>query len=243
MTNSLCRCAVGALAAFAFAAPAAAQFIVNGGFESGFSGWIRADQFGSDGMFFSQTGAASPINGFPVATPPEGAFAAMTDSIAGGSHALYQDFTIPTGVITSATVSFALSLNNAAGTYTTPAHLDWATPAINQQARVDLLTSSAGTFSVVAADVIQNLFQTTASTPAMTGGYTNFNIDITAALQGREGQSVRLRFAEVDNVNFFNFGVDNVSVIIIPAPSALSLLMVIPVMSTRRARRANPARR
>jgi hypothetical protein len=37
-----------------------------------------------------------------------------------------------------------------------------------------------------------------------------------------QGQTVRLRFAETDNVNFFNFGVDNVTVNI-PAPSALAL--------------------
>lgn len=228
-------------AACVLGTPVHAQLIVNGGFESGFTGWTRADQLGSDGTFHSQTGTSSPINGFAVPAPPEGAFAAMTDSGAGGSHVLYQDFVVPAGPITLATVSFALYLNNAAGTYSNPATLDWATPTLNQQARADLLSSSADAFSVAGADVIQNLFQTTTSTPAVTG-YTSFSIDITAALQGREGQTVRLRFAEADNVNFFNFGVDNVSVVVIPAPSALALLMVLPIALKRRARQASPER-
>jgi hypothetical protein len=42
-------------------------------------------------------------------------------------------------------------------------------------------------------------------------GYTDFSFDVTALLATYQGQTVRLRFAEVDNVNIFNFGVDEVS--------------------------------
>ena len=38
----------------AASAVCAAPLIVNGGFESGFASWTRADQLGSDGMFFLQ---------------------------------------------------------------------------------------------------------------------------------------------------------------------------------------------
>ena len=65
---------------YVFSTPAQAGLISNGGFESGFSGWTRADQFGSDGTFFVQTGPSSPVNGFSVPAPPEGSKAAMTDS-------------------------------------------------------------------------------------------------------------------------------------------------------------------
>ena len=52
--------------------PVQAGLIVNGGFESGFSGWTRVDQVGSEGTFSLQTGMSSPLNGFAVPAPPEG---------------------------------------------------------------------------------------------------------------------------------------------------------------------------
>ena len=102
----------------------AQQRIVNGGFESGLTGWTQLDQVGSDGSFFAQSGTASPINAFPVPAPPQGTKAAMTDAQAGGSHVLYQDFTVPFAV-TSGTVSFSLYLNSG-NAFITPSTLDWA---------------------------------------------------------------------------------------------------------------------
>src|SRR5512137_2353092 len=99
--------------ACALSLPAQANLIVNGGFESGFASWTQADQLGSDGTFSPQTATSSPLNGFPVPAPPGGTSAAMTDSRAGGSHVLYQDFTVPNGVA-SATVGFSLFLSNQA---------------------------------------------------------------------------------------------------------------------------------
>src|SRR3712207_425059 len=90
-----------------------ANLVQNGSFESGLSGWTVANQLGSDGSFFAQTGSASPVNANPVAPPPDGLSAAMTDAQAGGSHVLFQDITIPTG-LASGTVSFSLYLNNMA---------------------------------------------------------------------------------------------------------------------------------
>jgi len=43
-----------------------ANLITNGGFESGFASWTRANQFGSESQFFAQTGIVSPVNAFPV---------------------------------------------------------------------------------------------------------------------------------------------------------------------------------
>jgi len=62
------------------AAYAQLPVITNGGFESGFTGWTRADQTGSDGTFFLQTGTSSPVNSDPVPAPPQGVNAAMTDA-------------------------------------------------------------------------------------------------------------------------------------------------------------------
>lgn len=209
-----------------FSMPSQANLLVNGGFESGFNNWTRADQLGSEGSFFQQSGTSSPENGFSVAAPVEGSFAAMTDAQAGGSHVLYQDFVVPTGVgITS--LAFSLYLNNAADNYYNPGHLDWATTGtpgstnLNQQARVDILSTAVDPFSTT---VLQNLFQTNTGDP-LVSGYTPFLIDITTLLQAHQGETLRLRFAETDNVGPFNFGVDNVSISQVPLPSALWLAL------------------
>lgn len=235
------RTIIIALAAAACTATGALaqELIVNGGFESSFTGWTTADQLGSDGSFTLQTGAASPVNAFPVPLPPGGLTAAMTDQQAGGSHVLYQDIFIPSG-ITAASLSFSLYLNNGAGTYFTPSFLDWAATSptgsqvLNQQARIDFIAQSASPFSTAPGDVLLNLFQTSTSTPA-TLGYTTMTTDVTAFLQARAGQTVRLRFAEADNVNFFNMGVDNVS-LAIPSPTAAGLLGASTLLLARRRR-------
>jgi len=225
-------------AALGFAPFAARGDLINGNFEAGLSGWTVANQIGSDGTFFSQTGTTSPVNLFSVPAAPEGTKAAMTDAQAGGSHILYQDFAVPAGV-TLGSVAFSYYLNNQATAYSTPANLDWAATnqqggqILNQQARVDIITTAADPFSIAVGSVLQNLFQTTAQTPLVTG-YNNFSVDVTPLLQANAGQTLRLRFAETDNVNFFNFGVDNVSLTIVPEPSTCAVLLCGLILAKRR---------
>jgi hypothetical protein len=218
--------------AFMLVLPARAQLIQNGGFESGLISWTAADQFGSDGSFLSQSGAQSPVTSFPVPTPPGGTLAAMTDAQGPGSHVLYQDFVVPVG-FTSGLVSFSLFVGNSADDFHVPTGLDlldFSTAQLNQQARVDILSSSADPFSIGSADVLQNLFQTQPG-DQFPAEYQSYSIDISPLLQSHQGQTIRLRFAEVDNVNIFNFGVDNVS--INPPgvlPDSSSWLMCIPLL-------------
>ena len=217
-------CAI-TLACAAPSAANAAPAIVNGGFESGFSGWTRVDQLGSDGTFFLQTGTASPVNGFPVPAPAQGVTAAMTDQGAGGSHALYQDFLASAG---PATLSFSLYVGNGADAFYRPGHLDWATADLNQQARVDILKSGADPFSIAAADVLLSLFSTKVGDP-LQSGYSTYSFDLTSFLDAHTGEVLRLRFAEVDNVAPFQFGVDDVrfgTVAAVPEPESVLLLGV-----------------
>jgi MYXO-CTERM domain-containing protein len=151
----------------------------------------------------------------------------MTDAEGPGTHVLYQDFVVPT-VPGGAAIGFALFIGNGqgAGNFFAPASLDFSTPAINQQARVDIVRTSADPFSVATADVLQNLYQTKPGDP-LTAGYNNLFVDVTALFQAQQGQTLRLRFAEVDNLAPFNFGVDNVSISLtasaIPEPSSWTL--------------------
>jgi len=210
-------CATGAIACV-FAANGSAAVIVNGGFESGLTGWNRADQLGGDGTFSLQTGTLSPVNGTAVPAPSGAVRAAMTDALGPGSHALYQDFTLAAPVVAGTLLTFDLFIGNRAGTFFSPSTLDFSTPALNQQARVDLMLASANPFSVSSGDVLLNLFQTNPGDPAVSG-YTTHTADITSVLNAHIGTALRLRFAETDNVFTFQLGVDKVDIVTGAAPT------------------------
>jgi len=193
----------------------AAELLTNGSFETGLVGWTVANQANGSGSWYVQTGTTSPQSGFPVPAPPDGSFAAMADQNGPGSHVLYQDFLVPTS-ISSATLNFDRFINNQAGTFSTPNTLDYNVSP-NQQARVDILSLlAAGPFSVAAGDVLLNVFQTQVGDPAVSG-YTTQATDLTAFLQAHTGETLRLRFAQVDNQSNFQFGVDKVSLDVVPA--------------------------
>jgi hypothetical protein len=215
-------CLSGVLA-YATSLTAQANLILNGGFESGFAGWTVANQAGSDGAFHLQTGSLSPLNGNAVPAPPGGLQAAMTDAFGPGSHVLYQDFVVPAS-IPNASAGFSLFVGNNAANFFAPATLDFATPALNQRARVDIMLTSADLFGLAAGDILQNLYETVPGDPLMSG-YTSSMSDITSLLQAHAGETLRLRIAEVDNVNFFNLGVDNVEISVVPEPAPLMLLL------------------
>jgi hypothetical protein len=198
------------------------QLITNGGFETGFSSWTRASRLGSEGNWFQQSGTTSPVNGFAVPAPPGGANAAMTDAGGPGSHVLYQDFVVPMTLGVS-TLRFDLYIQNRANDFFSPATLDFATPTLNQQFRADILTASSDPFSVTVGDVLMNVYQTMPG-HALVSGWVTVTVDLTSLLASHAGQTLRLRFAEVDNVNFLVVGVDNVS-LVVPEPSTISFLI------------------
>jgi len=205
-------CAAALLAGLV-AMPATAQVVANGGFESGLSGWTAANQLGGNGTFTVQSGTASPVNAFTVPAPPDGLNAAMTDAQGPGSHVLYQDIVVPVAG-GPFFLAFTLFVRNSegAGDFFVPAltALDFATPALNQQARVDFLLNSANPFSLAPADILQSLFATSPGDP-LVSGYTDFVVDVTPLFQAHPGETLRLRFADVDNVSPFNLGVDGVA--------------------------------
>jgi hypothetical protein len=191
-------------------------------------GWNRLDQVGSEGSFFAQSGTTSPVNGTPVPAPPGGVIAAMSDALGPGTHLLYQDFVVPTTGNLGGILSFSLFIGNGADRFavpTNPPTLDFSTPALNQQARVDILRASADPFSVAPGDVLFNAFQTRPGDP-LVSGYNNFAVDVSALLLSQVGQTLRLRFAEVDNIAPFQFGVDNVSLEAAPVPEPAGLTLM-----------------
>ena len=221
-----------AMLACVLSSQAGAQLITNGGFESGFSGWTRADQVGSDGTFALQSGTTSPSNAEVVPAPPGGSTAAMSDAQGPGSHVLYQIFTV-TAPLPTAILSFDLFVGNRSDAFVTPDSLDFSTPALNQQARVDILPAGADPFSVLPADVLMNVFRTNVGDP-LVSGYTHYSVDVTALLNSHLNTPLMLRFAETDNVFTFQLGVDNVAVV--PEPASW-ILVAVGLLAVRRIHR------
>jgi len=184
--------------------------LVNGSFELNdgvatnvFTGWTVVDLAGSSGSWVVQTGDASPLTGFLVQPPTDGSFAAMTDQFGPGSHILYQDVLVPSKG--PAFLSFDLSLYNRAGEFASPSTLS-PEEFPNQQFRVDIVKPSAPVDDV-GEGVLMSVYRTQPGDPP-TSRYRT----ITVSLRQFRGQVVRIRFAEVDNLGFFQVGIDRVTV-------------------------------
>lgn len=223
--------AIAAIVGFTYPAAAQTNLILNGSFESNgglgtntFTNWTVTDLAGGDGSWWVQTGTGSPVNGFTVPAPTNGAFAAMTDQGGPGTHVIIQSFVVPAGGVGLATLSFDWYVNNQNGTFIVdPIGLDHTGPA-NQHARVDILTGAALPFSTAPGDVLFNAFITNPGDPAESG-YNTLSTNITALLNAHAGETLQLRFAEVDNQFFFSFGADNVSLFAaVPEPTTWALM-------------------
>lgn len=233
---------LAAVAASWLAAPVGAtELLVNGNFETGtFAGWTVANQSGGSGDFFiSAPGTTTPSSGEPTAmNPTGGSFYAVSDQTGPGAHALLQSFTVLPG--STVTLSFQMFVNNwyGDGAIVNPAGLTYAAGS-NQHARVDILTGSAGAFDT-GAGVLGNFYL--GGDAGAPKPYTNYSFDIGALVGG--GGTFQIRFAEADNLFFFNQGVDNVSinaVHAVPEPSGLGLftlgLLGLGLLGLGRARR------
>lgn len=172
--------------------------VANGLYEAQLRGWTVVDQPGGSGSWFPQFGASAPFSGLPQpapADPPQ----ALSDQLGAGSHILYQDVTVPSR---GARLTFDLSVDNWAGYYFTPPTLDF-TVVPNQQFRADIVSPAE---PVETARILKRVFATTWGMPSV------FTTRVSSDLSAFAGQTIRLRFAEVDNQLFFNVGIDNVRV-------------------------------
>ena len=230
----------------------ASPLLSNGGFETNggagttvLNNWTVVSQNGSGGSWFAQTAGLSPLNGFPVLTPPEGSFAAMTDSGSPGANALLQSFTVSSAG--TAVLSFDYAIVNLGPDFITPDTLDY-TAGPNEQVRVDILTANAGAFDL-GTSVLLNVFQPQSGDTAdmNDGAYQQVSLDISSVVGS--GGTYQLRFAEVDTQGPLLFGVDDASISFtadqtppppsgdVPEPGSLLLLATgLPLLSALRKR-------
>jgi hypothetical protein len=190
----------------------ASQLIVNGGFETGtLSGWTVTTQTGSftGTGFYADSLTTTPESGSPTAGPKTGADYAVSDASGGpGTAILSQTFTVPVGM-PSVILSYSLFVNSYGGDVIDPAGDLNYSGAANQYALVSLLSAGASLFSTTTGDLANFYKGTDAGTNP--NPYTNYSFNITSLVTA--GQTYTLRFAESDNVNILNMGVDNVSVV------------------------------
>ena len=183
------------------------SFELNGGVGTSlFTGWTVVDIpfLGNppSGSWVAQSGTFAPLTGISTSAPTDGSFAAMTDQFGPGGHILYQDVFVPHG---KPILSFDLYLANQAGVFATP---DTLSPdgEPNQQFRVDIVDPNAP-IEDLGSGVLRQVYRTEVGDPAFADYRT-----IETSLAEFAGRTVRLRFAEVDNLFFFEVGIDRVIV-------------------------------
>jgi D-alanyl-D-alanine carboxypeptidase len=175
-------------------------------FESGvLAGW-EAVGAGSGGWFVYTDGSKAPAPSqsdpnvpFDVPNPPQGKFAAVTDTNGPGTRILYRDVKLDGRLMLHLSVFYA-----GVGGLSSPQTLAYDEPD-NQQFRIDLVAPSAPIDSVAHRDVLENIFATSADDPHRREPST-VSVDVSRWA----GRTVRLRLAATDNGGPLRAGVDDI---------------------------------
>ena len=190
--------------------------LVNGDFETGdFEGWTT--EKASNGEWFIYEDGTVPPNPkwidkeepFDMPDPPQGRYAAVTDMNELGIHFLYRDIEVGGSWNLTATVFY----NNHAydEDFFDPGNFGrifgdvWAMSGKNQQYRIDLVDPAAAIESLASDDVLATVFRTQPGDPLILSP-TQVTID----LSPWEGQTIRLRVAQMDSNGPLRAGIDDV---------------------------------
>ena len=168
-----------------------AEYITNGDFETGdLSGWISTDS--GSGLWVINDGTFDPAGPGVALAPISGTYDIVSWQYGPGLHLKTQPISLPTA-ITSATLRWADRIRNYGAVYSDH----------NQEFRV-LVKDTSG-------NVIQEVYSTNPGDALMQLGPNNRSFDLTALVQGYEGQQVVVSFEEQDNLGYFNATIDDVS--------------------------------
>jgi hypothetical protein len=204
--------------ALVFSAGASAATVVNGNFETGnLSGWqTQALGLSTEAGWFAYSGTETPLSEGAIQAPPQGSFAATSDEGGPGTHILYQDIALEP--FYAQQLSMLVYYQSAASIIVpSPDTLD-SEGSPNQQYRVDVIKPSAPITTLEPSDILATVFQNKTGDPE-----TMAPTQLTVNLTPFAGQTVRLRFVEVDNQFFFNASVDAVSILSTPPNNVFSI--------------------
>lgn len=197
-------------------APARPTIVVDD-FESGtLTGWT-IDQRGNGGWFVYQDGKqapepkqSDPFVPFHVPNPPQGKFAAVSDTFGPSSRLMYRDIKLDGPLLLEITVFYTNGMDGLTGfgsNFAAPRTLA-TTSGPNQQFRIDILAPTAAPDSMADGDVRATVFEALPNAPAR-----RIPTPVTLDLSRWAGQTVRLRVATVDNQGPMRAGIDNVRLI------------------------------
>jgi CubicO group peptidase (beta-lactamase class C family) len=177
-------------------------------FESGALTDWKAVGGGSGGWFVYNNGSkppdpagTDPSSPLDVSDPPQGRYAVVTDMSGPGTRILYRDVKLDGRLRLHLSVFYAAG----GGGFRSPRTLAYDEPKTNEQFRVDLVAPSAPIDSVAQADVLVNVFKTSAGDPQRRDP-SAISVDVSRWA----GQTVRLRLADTDNNGPLRAGADNI---------------------------------
>jgi D-alanyl-D-alanine carboxypeptidase len=176
-------------------------------FESGALTDWKAVGGGSGGWFIYTDGSKAPDPArsdpsvpFDLPDPPQGRFAAVSDTNGPGTRILYRDVKLDGRFRLHLSVFYA-----GVGGFSSPQTLAYDEPGANQQFRIDLVAPSAPIDSVGHGDVLENIFATSAGDSNRREPST-----VSVDLSRWAGRTVRLRLAATDNRGPLRAGVDDI---------------------------------
>jgi MYXO-CTERM domain-containing protein len=223
----------------------ATQLIVNGGFETGnLSGWTVTSEAASftGSSFYASNSTTTPQSGLASVGPGSGTYYAVSDGGGSAAVVLSQSFVVPKGEA-SVILSYDMFVNSGISGPPTPASVNTSAgldfnQIPSQFGIVSLMTGTGNLFSTTTGDLKD--FYEGVDTKNNPNHYTSYSFDITSLVSG--GGTFTLRFAEVNNLDFLNLGVDNVSVnanaTSTPEPASILLAVLgLAGFGVRRARR------
>jgi hypothetical protein len=188
--------------------------LLNGDFESGdFTGW-STQSWGHGQWLIYEDGATPPDPEitdrnmpFDMPDPPQGRFAAVTDMNFSSANLLYRDIEVTAPMTLHAIVYYENHglKNHDPEDFGRFDGETWFTTERNQQFRVDLIDPEATVHSLDPDDVLATIVRTRTGDPYSTEP-TPVMIDLTPW----EGRTIRLRIVEIDNIEAFRAGIDDV---------------------------------
>lgn len=191
----------------------------NGDFETGdLTAW-STESWGEGKWLVYEDGSTPPdpsitdtAEPFDVPDPPQGEYAAVTDMNYSGVRFLYRDIEV-TGSWTLHAIVFyensAMEISDQPDLGSFDGDIWFSGSGINhQQFRVDVVDPQAPIQSLEADDVLAVVFQTQSGDPPSMEP-TQVSID----LSPWEGQTIRLRAAQIDNQGPLRAGIDNVQLL------------------------------
>lgn len=193
------------------------QVIVVDDFESGTLSRWTLDRRRSGNWYVYRNGRQPPdprqtnaFVPFQMPDPPQGKFAAVSDSTGPGSQLMYRDIKLEGPMMLELTVFYTNGIDGFSG-YSTRFVLPRTlaiTAGPTQQFRVDVLTTTAAPDSMAEGDVRVTVFETRPDGPARLGPTA-----VRSDLSPWAGQTVRLRIATAYNQAVLRAGIDAVRLV------------------------------